>query len=207
MSSPDIPPPPLDRDALDADPHVQFSAWMDDARARGTHEPEAMALATAAPDGTPSARMVLLRGWGPDGYVWFTNYDSRKGAELAANPRAALVLHWDRVGRQIRLEGAVARTTREESDAYFASRHPGSQIGAWASPQSTPIASRDVLDREVTEAAQRFGEGPVSRPANWGGYRLTPLRFEFWQHRDNRLHDRFVYEPDGDGWSITRLAP
>jgi pyridoxamine 5'-phosphate oxidase len=207
VSSPDLPPPPLDVDALDVDPHVQFAAWMDDARARGTLEPEAMTLATATPDGVPSARMVLLRGWGPQGYVWFTNYDSRKGAELAANPWAALVLHWDRIGRQIRVEGSVAPTTAQESDAYFASRHPGSQIGAWASPQSSPIADREILDREVAEAAERFGDGPVSRPANWGGFRLTPVRFEFWQHRDNRLHDRFVYQSRGDAWSIARLAP
>ncbi len=207
MSSPTNLPPPLSRADLAADPHAQFVTWIDDARSRGVHEPEAMALATASADGAPSARMVLLRGFGPQGYIWFTNYESRKSAEITTNPRAALVLHWAAIGRQIRIEGDVTPTSPEESDAYFASRHPGSQVGAWASAQSTPIADRNVLDREVAAARNRFGAEPVPRPPNWGGFRLIPTRFEFWQHRDNRLHDRFVYTPGGTGWIITCLAP
>lgn len=207
MSSPIEPIPPLREDDLDPDPFRQFADWFAGAVAAGVREPEAMTLATATPDGAPSARMVLLRGHDPDGFVFFTNYESRKAAELEANPRAALVLHWAQLGRQVRIEGAVARTSEAESDAYFASRHRGSQIGAWASAQSRPIPSRAALEGEVAQIAARHPEGPVPRPPTWGGYRLTPAGFEFWQHADNRLHDRFRYLPDGAGWRITRLAP
>ena len=207
MSSPTSAPPPLDFADLDPDPHRQFAGWFDAAVAAGVHEPEAMALATATPDGLPSVRMVLLRGHGAAGYVWFTNYDSRKGRELVANPRAALVLHWAPLGRQIRIEGAVSRVAEKESDAYFASRHPGSQAGAWASPQSTPIADRIRLEDAAAAVADAYGTGPIPRPPHWGGFRLTADAFEFWQHRDDRLHDRFRYLPDGRGWKIARLAP
>lgn len=198
---------PLDERDLDPDPFVQFAAWIDGARAAEVHEPEATTLATAAPNGRPSARMVLLRGWGHEGFVFFSNYESRKAAELDANPHAALVLHWAAIGRQVRVEGVTARTTAAESDAYFATRHPGSQIGAWASPQSRPIPDRATLEREVATLAERFGDGPVPRPPNWGGYRLTPSVFEFWQHAENRLHDRFRYTPDDGAWRMERLAP
>ena len=207
MSSPLAVPPPLRFGDLDPDPHRQFAAWLDAARDAGVHEPEAMTLATASPDGTPSARMVLLRGHGPDGFALFTNYTSRKARELDANPRAALVFHWDSLGRQIRVEGTVARMPAPESDAYFATRPRGSRIGAWASPQSAPISDREALERAATDAERRFGDGTIPRPDHWGGYRLTATAFEFWQHGRDRLHDRFSYVPVGDGWSIARLAP
>ena len=207
MSSPTRPIRPLDERDLDPDPFVQFLAWLDGARVAGVHEPEAMTLATTSSAPAPSARMVLLRGWGADGFVFFSNYESRKAGELDANPRSALVLHWALIGRQIRIEGAVARTTAAESDAYFATRERGSQISAWASAQSRPIPDRAALEQEVAELTQRFGDAPVPRPPNWGGYRLMPSSFEFWQHADNRLHDRFLYTQDGHGWRIERLAP
>ena len=207
MSSPTQPIRPLDERDLDPDPFVQFVAWFDGARVAGVHEPEAMTLATASSTGAPSARMVLLRGWGANGFVFFSNYESRKAGELDANPRAALVLHWALIGRQIRIEGTVARTTAAESDAYFATRARGSQISAWASAQSRPIPDRAALEQEVADLTQRFGDAPVPRPPNWGGYRLMPSSFEFWQHADNRLHDRFLYTQDGHGWRMERLAP
>ncbi len=207
MSSPTQPVVPLDEGDLDPDPFTQFAAWFDGARSVGVHEPEAMTLATASPAGVPSARIVLLRGWGPDGFVFFSNYESRKAGELDANPRAALVIHWPPIGRQIRIEGTVARTSAAESDAYFASRHPGSQVGAWASPQSRPIPDRATLEREVAELTARFGDAGVPRPPNWGGYRLIPSAFEFWQHAANRLHDRFRYTPRARVWRMERLAP
>ena len=207
MSSPTQPIRPLDERDLDPDPFVQFVAWFDGARVAGVHEPEAMTLATTSSTPAPSARMVLLRGWGADGFVFFTNYESRKAGELDANPRAALVLHWALIGRQIRIEGAVARTTVAESDAYFATRERGSQISAWASAQSRPIPDRAALEQEVADLTQRFGDAPVPRPPNWGGYRLMPSSFEFWQHANNRLHDRFLYTQDGHGWRMERLAP
>ena len=207
MSSPTHVIVPLGEGDLDTDPYVQVTAWLDEARSAGVHEPEAAALATATPSGAPSARMVLLRGWGRDGFVFFSNYESRKAGELDANPQAALVVHWAAIGRQIRIEGAVGRVTDLESDAYFATRDRGSQIGAWASAQSQPIPDRATLEREVAALAERFGDAPVSRPPNWGGYRLTPSAFEFWQHADNRLHDRFRYTPAHGAWQMQRLAP
>ena len=207
MSSPTQPIVPIVDGTLHPNPFAQFAQWLEGARTAGVHEPEAMTLATATADGMPSARMVLVRGHGPDGFVFFSNYDSRKAQELADNPRAALVWHWAPIGRQVRVEGTITRTTGAESDAYFASRHRGSQIGAWASAQSRPIPDRPTLEREVAELEARFGDGPVPRPPNWGGYRLAPSAFEFWQHAENRLHDRFRYEPSGAGWVISRLAP
>lgn len=207
MSSPTVAPPPLGLEDLDPDPHRQFERWLEAARDMAVHEPEAMALATAAADGRPSVRMVLLRGHGADGYVWFTNYASRKGRELAENPHAALVFHWAPLGRQVRVEGVVTRVTDAESDAYFATRHPGSQAGAWASAQSTPIDGRDGLERAAAHVIRTYAGATIPRPPHWGGFRLTADLVEFWQHRDDRMHDRFRYLPDGVKWRIERLAP
>lgn len=207
MSSPTRPALPLTTSDLDPDPVRQFAAWLEHARHAGVHEPEAMALATASADAAPSARMVLLRGFGPAGFDLYTNYESRKAGELDANPRAALVFHWDSVGRQIRIEGSVSRIGGAESDAYFAGRPRGSQIGAWASAQSTPLGSRAELEDRVAQLTERFDGRPVPRPPGWGGYRLRPAAYEFWQHGGDRLHDRFHYQPDGPGWRITRLSP
>lgn len=196
-------------DPLDPDPHAQFERWLGAARDVGLHEPEAMSLATAEPDGTPSLRMVLLKGHDERGFVFYTNHESRKGAELARNPRAALLFHWIRpLHRQVRIEGRTERVQGGESLAYFASRPRASRIGAWASPQSRPLADRDQLDRLVAAAEERFaGEEELPLPPFWGGYRVVPDAFEFWQARDGRLHDRARYERIEDGWRRTRLAP
>lgn len=200
--------PPFDEGQTDPDPHRQFAAWFAKAAADGVHEPEAMTLSTASPDGVPSARIVLLRGWGPGGYDFFTNYGSRKGRELDANPRAALTFHWTPPGRQVRIEGDVARIPRAESDAYFRGRPRGHRIGAWASAQGSVIPDRAFLERRVHEEEERWAAGEVEIPPYWGGYRLTPVVFEFWQARADRLHDRLVYLRDGaGGWSRRRLSP
>jgi pyridoxamine 5'-phosphate oxidase len=191
----------LRRDDLDADPLRQFDRWYSEAGAV-VAAPEAMALATAAPDGAPSARMVLLKSFDQRGFAFFTSYESRKGAELEANPRAALLFYWQPLGRQVRVEGAVARVDSGESDAYFASRAAGSRKGAAASHQSRPLAERGALDRAVAALGD-----DVARPEWWGGYRLVPERYEFWQHRESRLHDRFRYERQGNSWVIERLYP
>ena len=187
---------------LDRDPLRQFESWFDAAREAGVRAPEAMALATAAPDGAPSARMVLLKGADERGFAFFTSYESRKGSELEANPRAALLFYWEPLGRQVRVEGMVERVSAEESDSYFASRAPGSRAGAAASRQSRPLADRAELDRAVAALGD-----DVPRTEWWGGYRVRPERYEFWQHRENRLHDRFLYERDGEEWSVQRLYP
>lgn len=196
---------PLDEPDLDRDPLRQFAAWFEEAGAAGMRAPEATALATATPDGRPSVRMVLLKGFDERGFVFFTGYESRKGAELAANPRAALLFHWDPLGRQVRIEGPVERVAEAESDAYFASRPRGAQISASVSPQSRVVESRAVLEAAAAELEARGGELP--RPPAWGGFRVAPETYEFWQHRANRLHDRLRYSRDGDGWKIERLAP
>ncbi len=192
----------LDEADLDPDPLRQFESWFAAAREAGLRAPEAMALATATPDGAPSARMVLLKGVDERGFVFFTSYESRKGDELEANPRAALLFYWEPLGRQVRVEGAVERVSAEESDAYFASRPPGSRAGAAASHQSRSLADRSELERAVAALGDDVG-----RPDWWGGYRVRPERYEFWQHRENRLHDRFLYEREGSAWSIRRLYP
>jgi pyridoxamine 5'-phosphate oxidase len=193
---------------LDPDPLRQFRAWYDEARSAGLPMPEAVALATATPEGLPSVRMVLLRGLDERGFVFFTNYDSRKAAELAANPWAALAFYWAPLDRQVRVEGRVEVVTPEESDAYFRTRARGSQLGAWASPQSRVIDGRDVLERRLREAAARFAGGEVPRPPNWGGYRVLPALIEFWQSGPDRLHDRLCYVRQEDGtWRLQRLAP
>ncbi|HUA07618.1 MAG TPA: pyridoxamine 5'-phosphate oxidase [Solirubrobacteraceae bacterium] len=202
------PSQPLRNEDVDPDPVRQFTAWFDEAAAAGVSQPEAVALATATPDGAPSVRMVLLKQAGEDGFVFFTNYDSRKGGELTANPRAALLYHWEPFGRQVRIEGPVARTTREESEAYAHSRPRGSQLSALASPQSRPVDGRETLERRVAELSDRYADAEIPLPETWGGFRLTPQTFEFWQHRDNRLHDRLRYARAADGsWRIERLAP
>lgn len=207
MSSPTDLPPALQIDLMDGDPHVEFARWFRDARERQVHEPEAMALATSSPDGHPSVRMVLLRGYGPDGYVWFTNGDSRKGRQLARSPYAALVAHWATIGRQVRIEGPVVRAPEGVSDEYFAGRDRQSQLGAWASQQSEQLEHRDVLLARLADAAERFGDGVIPRPPHWGGWMLHPDRMEFWQHGENRLHDRVEYVRDGTRWSRHLLNP
>lgn len=202
------PSQPLREEDVDPDPVRQFTAWFEQAANAGVSQPEAAALATASTDAAPSVRMVLVKRAGDDGFVFFTNYESRKGGELSANPRAALLFHWEPFGRQVRIEGRVARTTREESEAYAHSRPRGSQLSALASPQSRAVESREFLERRVGELDERHAGAAVPLPAHWGGFRVTPERFEFWQHRDNRLHDRLRYTPGSEGsWRIERLAP
>ena len=202
------PDSPLSEEDLDPDPFRQFEHWYSDAQRAGAAQPEAAALATATPDGAPSVRMVLVKQAGPEGFVFFTNYESRKGHELAANPRAALMFHWEVLGRVVRVEGPVERTSREESIAYTHTRSRGSQLSALASPQSRPIPSRQWLEAQVEALAERYSAGELPLGDSWGGYRLTPQRFEFWQHRVSRRHDRLVYTPDGSGgWKVERLGP
>jgi pyridoxamine 5'-phosphate oxidase len=198
--------PPLRREDLLEDPFEQFSAWLEVARGEAPL-PEAMTLATVDASGLPDARMVLLKGAGPDGFRFFTNYESAKGAQLDASAAAAIVVYWRELDRQVRARGAVDRLTAAESDEYFSTRPRESQLGAWASPQSAPLPSRDELDRRVAEVEARFGDGPVARPAHWGGYRLVPVAIEFWQGQVGRLHDRFAYSRSGGGWRIERLGP
>lgn len=192
---------------VDRDPFHQFARWFDEATRVGELEPNAMTLATSTADGRPSARVVLLKGVDADGFQFFTNTSSRKGDELAANPRAALVFFWPSLERQVRIEGRVEELTRSESAAYFAMRPRESRIGAWASQQSRVIPSREWLERAVEEAAERFGGGEVPLPDAWGGYRVVPDHIEFWQGRENRLHDRILYERASDGWNVGRLSP
>lgn len=188
-------------------PVEMFRSWFHAAHRVGLCLPESFSLATATPDGRPSGRLLLLKGFGADGFLFYTNYHSRKAAELDANPRAAMTFHWNELFRQVRIEGAVTRATAEQSDAYFNSRGRGSQIGAWASEQSAELPDRKTLVRRRDEYSDRFAAGPVPRPPHWGGYCLTPESFEFWQGRPDRLHDRFAYVRDEERWRITRLSP
>jgi pyridoxamine 5'-phosphate oxidase len=190
-----------------ADPIELFAQWFAAARRSGIFLPESMALATSTPDGTPSARMMLLKGFGEGGFLFYTNFESRKGAELLENPRAAMVMHWPILERQVRIEGAVERLAPEESEAYFLSRPRGSQLGAWASSQSAELESREAMERRFREHETKFKGGDVPLPPFWGGFRLVPQHIEFWQGRLNRLHDRLRYTREGDGWTVTRLYP
>ncbi|MGF1581747.1 MAG: pyridoxamine 5'-phosphate oxidase [Gemmataceae bacterium] len=189
-------------------PIEQFRAWFQEAQAGQIEQPEAMTLATCTPEGIPSARMVLLRGIDERGFVFYTNYTSRKARELTNNPYAALVFFWEPMDRQVRIEGTVERTSSKESDAYYEQRPRGSRIGAWASPQSQVILSREELEHKVAEVLKQYGdEGQVPRPPFWGGFRVVPKVIEFWQGRDNRLHDRLRFRLSDTDWELERLAP
>jgi pyridoxamine 5'-phosphate oxidase len=192
---------------LQADPFQQFRAWWDVAQTANLPEPTAMTLATVTADGAPDARIVLLRGFDERGFMFFTNYDSQKGRELAANPRAALVFFWPTLNRQVRLTGGVTKTTRAESEAYFRTRVRGKRIGAWASRQSEVLAHREEFEQRVAEFDAKFPGEDVPLPPNWGGYRVAPATFEFWQGHPERLHDRFRYRHAEDRWLIERLSP
>lgn len=192
---------------MTADPFELFDQWFADARGAEPNDPEAMALATADSEGRPSLRMVLLKRHGPDGFTFYTNLDSRKGAELAANRHVALLFHWKSIRRQVRLEGTVEEVPAEEADAYFATRSRDSQIGAWASDQSRPLDSRETFEERCVEVARRFEGHSVPRPARWAGYRVVPSCIEFWLDRPHRMHERRLFTRDGKGWSEGLLYP
>jgi len=198
---------PLHRSSMAPDPIVQFGAWFREARAAAILEPNAMTLSTLRADGRPSGRIVLLKGVDETGFTFFTNLESDKARQLDATPWASLVFLWKEIERQVRIEGRVERVSDEEADAYFATRPRGSQIGAWASKQSSVIPSREVLETKSAEIASRYEGEPVPRPPFWGGYRVSPVLVEFWQGRESRLHDRLLYEIRDGAWSIERLSP
>jgi pyridoxamine 5'-phosphate oxidase len=198
----------ISQDTVASDPFEQFRQWWALAQEQsGMQEPTGMCLSTVGNDGRPSSRIVLLKHWDRRGFVFFSNYTSRKGRELHDNPFAALLFWWDKLRRQIRVEGRVARIPDRESDAYFASRPRGSQLGAWASQQSRSLDSRETLSRRVEELDREFGDGPIPRPPHWGGYRLVPDYLEFWDDGAYRLHDRITYEKRGESWQLDRLYP
>jgi pyridoxamine 5'-phosphate oxidase len=198
----------LSEEKVRPDPVEQFRLWFDEALAANLHEPNAMTLATADASGRPSARVVLLKGYDERGFVFYTSYTGRKASELEENPRAALALYWGELERQVRVEGEVSRLSDTESDAYFASRPRGSQLGAHVSEQSRPVDSRTILEQRLRELEAEYEKAEIPRPEDWGGYRLAPEKVEFWQGRESRLHDRLLYSPDGrGGWGITRLQP
>ncbi len=196
------------RDKTPADPLTVFEVWLEEAKAEEPNDPTAMALASLGPDGMPSLRMVLLKGVDAEGFVFYTNYESRKGAQLQAHPKAALLFHWKSLRRQVRIEGPVVQVSEAEADAYFASRPRQSQIGAWASDQSRPLEGRFELEKRVAVAAAKYGIGKVPRPPHWSGFRVQPELIEFWQDGAFRLHDRLVYHKEGEGgWRTERLFP
>ncbi|MDB5203076.1 MAG: pyridoxamine 5-phosphate oxidase [Ferruginibacter sp.] len=197
----------LDETDAPADPFAMFDSWWQQAVSSDINEVNAMTLATATPDGKPSARIVLLKGYTKDGFVFFTNYQSHKGKELAENNQASIVFFWKELERQVRIEGTIEKVAESESDEYFRSRPTGSKIGAWASPQSAVIPSRDILEQNVTELEKSFDGKEIDRPEHWGGYRLIPDMVEFWQGRPSRLHDRLVYKLEEKEWKLVRLAP
>jgi pyridoxamine 5'-phosphate oxidase len=199
--------PPLDESEMAPDPLAQFHRWYDEARGADLMMANAMALATATPDGMPSVRMVLLKQADPRGFVWYTNYESRKGLELLANPRAALLFYWETLARQVRVEGPVTRLDPAESEAYFHARPRAANLSAIASPQSRSVASRAALEEQVDRLEAAWHGRELERPVHWGGHRLRPTRFEFWQGREDRMHDRVVYLPDGHAWRRSRIAP
>jgi pyridoxamine 5'-phosphate oxidase len=192
---------------VDPDPVRQFDRWFADAVSARVQEPNAMTLATASRDGVPSARIVLLKGVEAAGFVFYTDYRSRKGAELTENPLAALTFLWKEIERQVRISGAVSRISAAESEAYFRTRPPGSRLGAWASQQSAVIPSRAELEERLREVSLRFPDGDVPLPPHWGGFRVVPDEIEFWQGRPDRLHDRLLYQREESGWKISRLSP
>lgn len=197
----------LNESDIAANPFVQFEQWWNEAIASEIDEVNAMTLATATKDGIPSARIVLLKGYDSDGFVFFTNYNSHKGQELSENPQAALVFFWKELERQVRIEGLVEKVSEAESDAYFNSRPEGSRIGAWASPQSSVINDRSIIESNVDALTKQYSGQSIPRPAHWGGYRVKPQVIEFWQGRSSRLHDRFKFTATGDTWKRERLAP
>ena len=197
----------LSEHEVDQNPFTQFSVWWNEAVQSEIDEVNAMALSTVTSAGKPSSRIVLLKGYDEQGFVFFTNYSSDKGQQLAQNNFAALLFFWKELERQVRIEGVVSKVSEEESDAYFNSRPLGSRLGAWASPQSQKISDREVLNKELTKFTDQFDQENIPRPAHWGGYRVRPNRIEFWQGRSNRLHDRILYEQDNENWQISRLAP
>ncbi|MEE2527007.1 pyridoxamine 5'-phosphate oxidase [Hyphobacterium sp. HN65] len=189
------------------DPYKLFADWFADAKAREINDPNAMALATADPSGLPDVRMVLLKDFDSSGFVFYTNLESAKGRQLAANPQAAICFHWKTLRRQVRVRGSIEPVSRQDADEYFASRARDSRIGAWASKQSHPLESRFALEKAVAREAARFGIGEVPRPDFWSGFRLSPMHFEFWRDRPFRLHDRLVFDQEGAGWTKSRLYP
>ena len=198
----------LNETDVDVNAIKQFDKWWREAANSVIEEANAMTLATATPEGKPSARIVLLKGYDEKGFVFFTNYESHKGKELEANPQACIVFFWKELERQVRIEGIVEKVSNEESDVYFLSRPPGSQLGAWASPQSQVILNREVIVDNVIKFSEQFTNEPILRPEHWGGYRLEPKLIEFWQGRESRLHDRLQYTLEAEGtWKIERLAP
>ncbi len=197
----------LDLSDIDSNPLTQFSQWFEEARQAEVPEPNAMHLTTVSAQGQPSGRIVLLKGLDETGFVFYTNYESHKGKNLAENPLASLTFFWAELERQVRIEGKVEKVSEEESTAYFHSRPHASQLGAWASPQSQTIESREVLENNFKELEEKYEEGKVPKPAHWGGFRLIPEQIEFWQGRPSRLHERILYQKEGGDWMINRLAP